>query len=1233
MKRVLMMFAAVLALAACSDSSPTEVDLDLAPPALNPQFAVTAEHYTYNSTSDDDGTLRLIQPLDVAPGDLLLVQFDAILDFLVDVLCAPAGWERLSFDQEPGSFTGQRVYTHAVYYRLADGTEPSISNFRISSTNCVGTKYQPATGAMMSFRGVNQNTPIRGFASAGPGTNAPSVADVRQHDEVVMLFGTQFYKDSGTVIATSDVQATPTVLLIGARGNEGPSIMAAHAPQISIYATQAWTAGGWLPNFGQTIVLAHPVFPTSVIDVGVANVYPGVIEKRSYPSRAGETVTLYAELVSHPSGVADANDPSPSFVRFGFVLFYEGGTCDAPGAFLGEAEVDVHFDAQQHGRSYALFTTSDLSVGEHHIVACYLGLSETFLKSGGAVPATFEVVAPDYEFATVATITANPVGSAQFGSSVTFTAHITSEVPLSAFLAVVKFYRNGTCASPGQLLGEDLTLLGHFDAEVTVNSLPSGLQRIIACFEGVPAHYAPSEGVLDFLVTITNSFTALTVTPSTAVTTETPVTLSAHVTYQAGNAPMGTVDFYRGGTSCSNRGTQIGSAQISDGFASITVSQLSAGFASMVACYGGLGGTLTQSGDSVPSFRVTLTTTVNNPPEVTSHGGPYSGSVNQPVSFHATATDQDGDQVTYAWNFGDGATATGAAATHAYAAAGDYSVRLTVTDEWGDRGFAATTASISAGHVNTAPVINNLDAPAGDEGSPVSFSASASDADGDALSFSWNFGDGGTGAGASPTHTYADNGTYTVTLTVSDGHGGTTTASALAVISNVAPTATLSAPESVMSSAYILLAMGNPQDVAADLGSLEFAFSCDGTNWGAFGISRKTTCPALGHGGTLTVGGRVRDKDGGVTTYNTDINVIQENRAPVIGSMSVPATSTEGTSIDVTSSASDADNDPLTYSWDFGDGSSANTQNATHVFADNGSYTVTLTVADGQGGVDTQNQTVVVSNVAPTATFNAPSSVVEAQPIQLSLTNTHDVAADAGSLEFAFSCDGVSWSVFGSSDSASCPTNRFGTRNVGGRVMDKDGGVSTYSTQVTIQNVAPVVASFAGAEIMGGETYHGATSFTDVGQDDPWTATVNYGDGSGTQALALAGWSMTLAHTYANPGVYTVRVTVTDAGGASSQSAAVVTVLSATQSIDRLGSSLNALVAAGKLRSSDIRPLNALLSAAQQQLDRGNRTPAFNQLGAFIHRVEAMMKSGRLSAADGNALNDYAKRIQVSISH
>ncbi|MBF4563538.1 LamG-like jellyroll fold domain-containing protein [Plantibacter sp. VKM Ac-2876] len=64
------------------------------------------------------------------------------------------------------------------------------------------------------------------------------------------------------------------------------------------------------------------------------------------------------------------------------------------------------------------------------------------------------------------------------------------------------------------------------------------------------------------------------------------------------------------------------------------------------------------------------------------------------------STDADGTVTGYAWDFGDGATASGAAAGHAYTAAGDYPVTLTVTDD--DQATASVTQVVTV----TAPVVD-----------------------------------------------------------------------------------------------------------------------------------------------------------------------------------------------------------------------------------------------------------------------------------------------------------------------------------------------------------------------------------------------------------------------------------------------------------------------------------------------------------------------------------------------
>jgi PKD repeat protein len=77
---------------------------------------------------------------------------------------------------------------------------------------------------------------------------------------------------------------------------------------------------------------------------------------------------------------------------------------------------------------------------------------------------------------------------------------------------------------------------------------------------------------------------------------------------------------------------------------------------------------------------------------------PGSPTVGVPVSFDGTASrDPDGSIVLYAWDFGDGTTATGATASHAYLTAGTFTARLTVTDDKGSTGVATVPLTVTGG--------------------------------------------------------------------------------------------------------------------------------------------------------------------------------------------------------------------------------------------------------------------------------------------------------------------------------------------------------------------------------------------------------------------------------------------------------------------------------------------------------------------------------------------------------
>ena len=75
-------------------------------------------------------------------------------------------------------------------------------------------------------------------------------------------------------------------------------------------------------------------------------------------------------------------------------------------------------------------------------------------------------------------------------------------------------------------------------------------------------------------------------------------------------------------------------------------------------------------------------------------GGPYSGEVGEDITFSGSA-EGGTTPYTWAWDFGDGATAAIQNPTHAYTEPGVYNVTLTVTDAASTTASATTTATIT----------------------------------------------------------------------------------------------------------------------------------------------------------------------------------------------------------------------------------------------------------------------------------------------------------------------------------------------------------------------------------------------------------------------------------------------------------------------------------------------------------------------------------------------------------
>ncbi|MDF1563127.1 MAG: PKD domain-containing protein [Deltaproteobacteria bacterium] len=171
---------------------------------------------------------------------------------------------------------------------------------------------------------------------------------------------------------------------------------------------------------------------------------------------------------------------------------------------------------------------------------------------------------------------------------------------------------------------------------------------------------------------------------------------------------------------------------------------------------------------------------INNNPPTAVISAPVTGTAGAVLSVDGSgSSDIDGRIVTWSWDFGDGATASGEIAQHIYNAGGTFVVTLTVTDNIGDTGQATASILIDA---NAAPeAVISAPTTAG-VGENIRFDGAGSTDDGSIVRYDWDFGDGTTSAGQAVDHAYASAGTFEASLTVYDDDGASDTATQTMVI-------------------------------------------------------------------------------------------------------------------------------------------------------------------------------------------------------------------------------------------------------------------------------------------------------------------------------------------------------------------------------------------------------------------------------------------------------------------
>lgn len=295
-----------------------------------------------------------------------------------------------------------------------------------------------------------------------------------------------------------------------------------------------------------------------------------------------------------------------------------------------------------------------------------------------------------------------------------------------------------------------------------------------------------------------------------------------------------------------------------------------------------------------------------------------------------------GDPSTWLWNFGDGFTSTESDPVHTFLTNGTYNVCLTVANVAGsdthcedvviDTYVAPTAYWIYSGD----PTVTFTDLSIG---SPTSWF--------------WDFDDGTTSTVASPVHTFAENGTYNVCLTASNGVGSSTSCQDVVIDSYLAPFVNFS---------YT----GDPTVTFTDLSTnAPTSWSWD-----------------FGDGGSSTLQDPVHTfpTNGSYNVCLTATNAAgsgSDCQIVVIDGYAAPVAMFDHTGDPVVTFTDMSTGTPTAWFWDFDDGSFSTLADPVHTFAENGVYTVCLTVT-GPGGVDTGCEDVTISNgaAAPAALFS-----------------------------------------------------------------------------------------------------------------------------------------------------------------------------------------------------------------------------------------------------------------------
>jgi hypothetical protein len=567
--------------------------------------------------------------------------------------------------------------------------------------------------------------------------------------------------------------------------------------------------------------------------------------------------------------------------------------------------------------------------------------------------------------------------------------------------------------------------------------------------------------------------------------------------------------------------------------------------------------------EAAPSAAdATTAVSTNDAPALTS--SPSTVSVNEGSSATASGTfhDPDGDDVTLSASHGvivqNGAASGTWGWTFATSDGPDDSRTITIT---ADDGRRVTTRSVALVVRNTPPIASVRGPVSADEGETNSYTYTLTDRGLDTFTLVPGGLSCGTGgvlmegshvsepAGGAFECSFLDGPARpAVRVTALDSDGATGTSSRMVSVANISPSATLSggpADEGVPTP-ISFVNESDPSTIDADAG-FRYVVRCDGTpfpippTYAESDAASEADC-VFPDEGLFSVRGAIVDKDGGYREYTAEVAVA--NVPPTVEIAGVPASSSEGARIELTGSVTGLDADPHSLAWSVSKNGSPYGEGGGSSFAftpdDDGSYLVVLTATDEAGGVGSDSETITVTNVGPAVTFTSGdpsipegSSSTEPHVYSFSISDPgtdHVAAVEAdcgvGGTRVALSFGDSGGSItctFSSSVLSDGPS----TLLVRARATDDGGAIGPAASQsVAVTNVAPTVTPLLPAPFSTVRVFravNASATISDPGGDAPFSAWIEWGDGSVTNPAAISGNLFSGTHAYTSAGSYTIR--------------------------------------------------------------------------------------------------------------